>query len=66
LAECLNSDNDFFQNYLSDWSIKFGNVPDVLPRKQQFWDRPDVLDDNALVKASLHMAHHPASCLAVS
>jgi len=66
LAECSNSDNGFLQNYLSDWSIKFGNVPDVLPGKQTFWDRPGVLEEKALVEANLHTAHHQASFLAAT
>jgi len=66
LAECPSSDNDFLQNYLSDWSIKFGNVPDVLTGKQPFWDRSGVLKDKALVEANLQMAHHQASFFAAS
>ena len=68
LAECPSSDNDFLQNYLSDWSIKFGNgnVPDVLPGKQPLWDRPGVLEDKALVEANLHTAHHQTSFLAAT
>jgi len=61
-----NNNLRFFQNYLSDWSIKFGNVPDVLPGKQPFWDCPGVLEDKALVEANLHTAHHQASFLAAS
>jgi len=66
LAECPSSDNDFLQKYLSDWSIKFGNVPDVLPGKQPFWDRPGVLENKALVEANLHTAHHQTLFLAAS
>ena len=66
LTECPSSNNDFLQNYLSDWSFKFGNVPDVLPDKQPFWDRPGVREDMALVEANLHTAHHQASFLAAS
>ena len=66
MAECPSSDNNFLQNYLSDWSIKFGNLPDVLPGKQPFWDRPGVLEDKALVEASLHTAHHQALFLAAT
>ena len=40
LNECLKSDSDFLQSYLSEWSTKFGEVPDTLPTKQPFWDRP--------------------------
>ena len=31
------------------WSDKFGDIPDVLPTKQPFWDRPGVLEDKVLV-----------------
>ena len=65
LAECPSSDNDF-QNYLSDWSIKYGNVPDVLTGKRPFLDRPGVLEDKALVEANLHTAHYQASFLAAT
>jgi len=27
------------QTYLSVWLSKFGDLPDVLPQKQPFWDR---------------------------
>jgi len=30
---------------LSAWSAKFGEVPETLPTKQLFWDRPGVLED---------------------
>jgi len=66
LAECPNSDNDFLHTELSHWPTKFGDVPDVLPAKQPFWDRPGVLEDKALVEASVHTAHHQASFLAAS
>jgi len=44
--------SDFLQSYLSEWSTKFGKVPDTLPTKQPFWDRPDLLE-KALVEANL-------------
>ena len=66
MAECPNSDNDFLHTELSHWPTKFGDVPDVLPAKQPFWDRPGVLEDKALVEASVHTAHHQASFLAAS
>jgi len=53
LADCACSDNDSFQSYLSDWSSAFGTLPDDLPPKQQFWDRPGILADVAQVKSSL-------------
>jgi len=31
--------------------MKFGDVPDVLPTKQPFWDGLGVLDDKAMVEA---------------
>jgi len=51
---------------LSDWSAQFGDVPNVLPTKQPFWDRPRVLKDKALMEASLNPTHHQASFLAAS
>jgi len=30
LADCDKSESDFLQAYLSDWSVKFGDVPDAL------------------------------------
>jgi len=66
LVECPSSDNDFLSNYLSNWSIKFGNVPDILPGKRPFWDHPGMLEDKALVEANLHRVHHQAAFLAAS
>jgi len=54
LNDCIKSDSEFFQSYLSAWSAKFGDVQDILPTKQPFWDRPGVLEDKALVEASLN------------
>jgi len=53
LNECIKSDSKFFQSYLSAWSAKFDDVQDTLPTKQPFWDRPGVLEEKALVEASL-------------
>ena len=66
LADCEKSENDLLHAYLSDWSVKFGDVQDPLPTKQPFWDRAGVLDDKAWVEASLISAHHRASLLAAS
>jgi len=66
LADCDKSESDLFQAYLSDWSVKFGDVPNPLPIKQPFWDRPGVLDHKARVETSLTSAHHRASLLAAS
>jgi len=54
LNDCIKSDSEFFHSYLSAWSAKFGDVQDTLPTKQPFWDRPGVLEDKALVEASLN------------
>ena len=53
LIDCVKSDSESFQAYMSAWSAKFGAVPDILPTKQPFWDRPGVLEDKAQVEASL-------------
>ena len=45
LAGCVKSDSDFLKSCLSVWSEKFGDIPDVLPTKQPFWDRPGVLEN---------------------
>jgi len=66
LAGCVKSDSDFLESCLSVWSEKFGDIPDVLPTKQPFWDRPGVLEDKVLVDFSMNSAHHRASFLAAS
>ena len=66
LADCASSDNNFLHSYLSTWSMQFGDVPEVLPIKQSFWDRhrPGVLVDKALVEATLNSPHSRTSFLA--
>ena len=54
------------QSYLSEWSTRFGDIPDVLPTKQPCWVRPRVLLDRALVEASLNSVQDRASFLAAS
>jgi len=66
LSDCGKSDNEFFQTYLSIWSAKFGVVPDTLPAKQPFWDRPGVLEDKTRVEATHSSAYHRASFLAAT
>jgi len=66
LTDCVKPDSESFRAYLSAWSAKFGAVPDILPTKQPFWDRPDVLEDKAQVEASLTSTHLRASFLAAS
>ena len=48
LADCAALDSNFLYVYLTRWSTQFGDVPEVLPTKQPFWDRPGVLADKAL------------------
>lgn len=64
LADCASSDNNYLHLYLSTWSMQFGDVPEVLPTKQPFWDRPGVLVDKALVEATLNSLHSRTSFLA--
>jgi len=64
LADCACSDNDSLHSYLSDWSSAFGTLPDDLPPKQPFWDRPGILADVAQVKSSLSTPAQLASFLA--
>ena len=66
LAHCACSDNDSFQSYLFDWSSAFGTLPDDLPPKQPFWDRPGILADVAQVKSILSTPAQLASFLAAS
>ena len=66
LTDCVQSESNFLQSYLAIWSAKFGDIPDALPTKQPFWDRPGVLEDKAQVEASLVSAYHRASFSAAS
>ena len=38
LSSCTPSDSNFFQSCLLSWSSQFGDLPEVLPSKQPFWD----------------------------
>jgi len=64
-GDCGKSDGEFIE-YMLVWSAKFDEVPETLPIKQLFWERPAVLEDEALVEATLSSAHHRASFLAAS
>jgi len=64
LAGCAVLDSNFLDLYLTRWMTQFGDVPEVLPTKQPFWDRPGVLADKALVEGSLKSPHCRASFLA--
>ena len=66
LADCACCNNDFLQLHLSDWSSAFGTLPDDLPPKQPFLDRPGILVDVAQVKSSLSTLAQLASFLAAS
>ena len=44
--------------------MQFGDVPEVMPTKQPFWDRPDVMVDKTLVEATLNSPYSRASFLA--
>ena len=41
------------------WSAQFGDIPEILPPKQPFWDRPGVLADKTVVE-SLRYSHRIA------
>lgn len=66
LMNCACSNNSAFQNYLSLWSSAFGPLPEDLPPKQPFWDRPGVLADRALVESQMNSPLQQASFLAAS
>ena len=42
LADCPVAECHYLQEYSSLWSSSFGQLPDPLPLKQSFWDRPGV------------------------
>ena len=64
LVDSASSDNNYLHSYLSTCSMQFGDVPEVLPTKPPFWDRPGVLVDKALVEATLNSPHSRTSFLA--
>ena len=66
LSNCTNSDNSYFHEYLSLWSSSFGAVPDTLPVKQPFWDRPGIQADRLVVENSLSSPIQQAAFLAAS
>jgi len=53
LSGCASSDDSYFQAYLTLWSTTSGDIPDILPRKQPFWDRPGIRADRFRVECSL-------------
>ena len=66
VSGCACTDDSYLQSYLSSWSSSFGPIPDTLPARQPFWDRPGIQADRLLVKCSLSSAFHRASFLAAS
>ena len=54
------------QAYLTLWSTSFGDIPDTLPAKQPFWDRPGIQADRSQVKSSLSLPFQRAAFLAAS
>jgi len=49
---------------LLSWSAQFGDIAEILPPKQPFWDRPGVLANKAVVESSTNSPHSRASFLA--
>ena len=66
LSGCACSDHATLQAYLSEWRSRYGALPDILPPKQPFWDRPGVLADKAVVEPSLTSPSQSASFMAAS
>ena len=65
LFGCACSDSAVLQTYLSEWSSQHGALPEMLPPKQPFWDRPRVVLDKAVIK-NLISPSRLASFLAAS
>ena len=65
LSGCACSDS-VLRTYLSERSSSFGAIPDVLPPKQPFWDRPGISPDQALVRSGLTTPSQSASFLVAS
>jgi len=56
LSGSICSNSQHLQSYLTAWSTAYGAVPDTLPSKQPFWDRPGVLTDRAIVGLRLGLS----------
>ena len=63
LSGCACTDDSYLQ---SSWSSSFGPIPDTLPARQSFWDRPGIQADRLLVESSLSSAFQRASFLVTS
>ena len=66
LSGSICSNSHHMQSYLTAWSTAYDAVPDTLPSKQPFWDRPGILADRAIVESSLTTPLHRASFLAAA
>jgi hypothetical protein len=66
LTDCSLPECPYFEEYLTLWSSYFGQLPNPLPYKQSFFDRPGVASDRALVESSLIDPFQRASFLAAS
>jgi len=64
LSGYVSCDNNFLQSCLLSWSAQFVDIPEILPTKQPFWDRPGLLADKAVVESSLLSPHSRVSFLA--
>ena len=53
LSLCLCATDTFLDQYLFIWSSSAGPLPDPLPGKQSFCDKPGLLTDRALIESSL-------------
>ena len=53
LADCDKSESDLLQAYLSDWSVKIGDVPDPIHTKQPFRDSPGTRDMRSSINKSV-------------
>jgi len=58
------SDTVFLQTHLSLWSSSFGDIPEILPPTQMYWDNPGTLEDKSLVEPTLTVPYQQASFLA--
>ena len=50
---CPCATDTYLDQYLFIWSSSAGPLPDPLPGKQSFWDKPGLLTDRALIESSL-------------
>ena len=53
MSLCPCATDTYLDQYLFIWSSSAGPLPDPLPGKQSFWDKPGLLTDRALIESSL-------------